>query len=75
MGRSGQAVQGPALLIPYTEKRTTVKTHTDKYGNEQKVNQVNYYSRTAIVLPDDLNIDAALLNETRKRSLYEAQVV
>lgn len=69
-----QSLSGPALLIPYTDKITTVKTLTDKDGYERKVNKVNYYQRTAIVLPEDLNIDVALSNESRKRSLYEAQV-
>ena len=69
-----QKLQGPALLIPYTEKFTTVKVLTDKDGNERKVNKTIYEQRTAIVLPEDLNIQADLAGQTRKRSIYEAQV-
>jgi len=69
-----QALLGPALLIPYTDKITTVRTLTDKDGNERKVNKTNYYERTAILLPEDLNIDVQLLNQSRKRGLYDAQV-
>ena len=69
-----QQLQGPALLIPYTEKFTSVKVLTDKYGNERKVNKTNYEQRTAIVLPEDLKIDANLSGQTRKRSIYESLV-
>lgn len=69
-----QKLQGPALLIPYTEKHISVKVLTDKDGNERKVNKTIYKQRTAIVLPEALNIDAQLQGQTRKRSLYEALV-
>jgi inner membrane protein len=69
-----QQIQGPALLIPYTEKFNSVKVLTDKDGNERKVNKTIYKQRTAIVLPEDLKIDADLVGQTRKRSLYEALV-
>jgi len=69
-----QQLQGPALLIPYTEKFTSVKVLTDKDGNERKVNKTIYEHRTAIVLPEELKIDANLMGQTRKRSLYEALV-
>lgn len=69
-----QKLQGPALLIPYTEKFNTVKVLTDKDGNERRVNRTRYEQRTAIVLPDDLDIDVNLLGHTRKRSLHEALV-
>lgn len=69
-----QKLQGPALLIPYTEKYISVKVLTDKDGNERKVNKTDYKQRTAIMLPEDLSIDANLQGKTRKRSLYEAQV-
>ena len=69
-----QKLQGPALLIPYTEKHISVKTLTDKDGNERKVNKTIYEQRTAIVLPEDLKIDAELVGQTKKRSLYESLV-
>jgi len=69
-----QQLQGPALLIPYTEKFTSVKVLTDKDGNERKVNKTYYEQRTAIVLPEALKIDANLEGQTRKRSIYESLV-
>ena len=69
-----QNLQGPALLIPYTEKFVTETIKTDKDGNERKVNKVIYKQRTAIALPDDLKIDVLLKGQTRKRSLYESLV-
>ncbi len=69
-----QRLQGPALLIPYTEKFITVKVLTDKDGNERKVNKTRIEHRTAIVLPENLKIEANLADESRKRSIYEAHV-
>ncbi|KAG1694748.1 Inner membrane protein CreD [Nymphon striatum] len=69
-----QNLQGPALFVPYTEKFITEEVKTDKDGYERKVNKTIYKQRTAIVLPDDLNIRVNLNGETRKRSLYESLV-
>lgn len=69
-----QKLMGPALLIPYTERFDSVEVLTDKDGNERKKNKTVYKQRTAIILPEGLNIDAELLSETRKRSIYEALV-
>ncbi len=69
-----QKLQGPALLIPYTEKFTTIKILTDKDGNERKVNNTTYEHHTAIILPEDLKIDADLLSKTLNRGIYNALV-
>ena len=69
-----QNIQGPAIFIPYTEKFVTEIVRTDKDGNDRKINNVSYKQRTAIVLPDDLNIKVNLSGQTRKRSLYESLV-
>ena len=69
-----QKLQGPALFIPYTERFITEKIKTDKDGNERKVNSVQYKQRTAIVLPNDLNIAVDLQGQTRKRGIYDSLV-
>lgn len=69
-----QQLRGPALLVPYTERFDTVEVLTDKEGNETKKNKTVYKHRTAIVLPDDLNIEVNLLGQSRKRSIYETLV-
>lgn len=69
-----QNLQGPSLFIPYTEKFITEVVKTDKDGYERKVNKTIYKQRTAIILPNDLDIDVNLSGESRKRSIYEALV-
>lgn len=69
-----QNLKGPTLYVPYTEKFITEKVKTDADGNERKVNKTIYKQRTAIVLPDDLDIQVDLNGESRKRSIYEALV-
>ena len=71
---SSQSMDGVALLIPYTERFNTVEVVTDSDGKESKKNKTVYKSRTAIVLPDDLNIDLMLHGKTRQRSIYKASV-
>ena len=51
-----QKLSGPVLLVPYTEKHTTVKTVIDPDGTERKINKLSYSHHTAIVLPEDLDI-------------------
>ena len=69
-----QQLRGPALLVPYTERIDSVEVLTDKEGNETKKNKTVFKHRTAIVLPDDLNIEVNLLGQSRKRSIYETLV-
>lgn len=69
-----QKIRGPSILIPYTERFDSVEVLTDKDGNERKKNKTIYKQRTAILLPEELNIDVTLLGQTRKRSIYEALV-
>ncbi|MEE9327530.1 MAG: cell envelope integrity protein CreD [Cocleimonas sp.] len=69
-----QKLQGPALFIPYTEKFVSEVTKTDKDGNERKVNKTTYAHRTAIVLPEDLNINVDIKSQKRKRNIYESLV-
>ncbi len=69
-----QKLQGPALFIPYTEKFVSEVIKTDKDGNERKVNKTTYAHRTAIVLPEDLNINVDIKSQKRKRNIYESLV-
>lgn len=69
-----QKLSGPALLIPYTEKFVTENILTDKEGNERKVNKTSYKHRTAIVLPDSLQINSDLKGHERSRGIYKSLV-
>ncbi len=69
-----QTLSGPALIIPYSVKQTTLKVVTDMNGAEHSVNQTSYKQYNAIVLPENLQIANTLTGQTRKRSLYESLV-
>ena len=69
-----QNLKGPSVLIPYTERFDSVEVYTDKDGNERKKNKTVYKSRTAILLPEELNIDVSLNGQSRQRSIYQALV-
>ena len=69
-----QQLSGPALLVPYTEKFITESVLTDKDGNERKVNKTHFEQRTAIVLPETLDIQSDLQGHERARSIYKALV-
>ena len=60
---SRQSLDGVALLVPYTEKFDSVETVTDSEGKKSKRNKTTYKQRTAIALPEELNIDLALVSE------------
>lgn len=69
-----QNLQGPSLFVPYTEKFVTEEVKTDSDGNERTVNKTIFKQRTAIILPNDLNIEVKLSSESRKRGIYESLV-
>ena len=69
-----QRLSGPSLLIPYTEKFITESILTDKDGNERKVNKTSYKQRTAIVLPETLNVDTKMQGHERTRGIYKSLV-
>ena len=69
-----QKLSGPVLLVPYSEKHTTVKTVIDPDGTERKINKLNYTHHTAIVLPENLDIQTKISEKRRKRSIYESLV-
>ena len=69
-----QQLSGPSLLIPYTEKFITESILTDKDGNERKVNKTSYKQKTAIVLPESLEVDTKLQGHERSRGIYKSLV-
>ena len=69
-----QSLQGPTLLVPYTEKFISVKVVKDKEGNEHSVDKITYKDQIAIILPEDLNITADLLSKSLNRGIYDALV-
>lgn len=69
-----QLIQGPALIIPYVDRVVTEETVTDKNGQNRTVTRTRMVSRSAVVLPEELDITIDLAEEYRYRGIYSALV-
>lgn len=69
-----QELHGPALAIPYVVERVHVENITGEDGKIRTVRTPRLLKRTAIALPDELNIDVAISGEYRHRGIYESLV-
>lgn len=69
-----QTLKGPVLVIPLVEERTFEETVTDESGEEKVITQVKHYTRNAIILPENLNMNIDLREDYRERGIYEALV-
>jgi inner membrane protein len=69
-----QTLVGPVMVLPYVEHFTSVDTVTDKDGESRIVSKDIYNDRTAILLPENLEIRADIKEEHRQRGIYDALV-
>ncbi len=69
-----QLVIGPVLLIPVTERWTTLETVVPRDGDARQIRRDKTRSDVITVLPETLRIDATLDAERRQRGIYEAMV-
>jgi inner membrane protein len=69
-----QTLVGPVMVVPYTEHFTSVETVADKDGESRIVSKDIFNDRTAILLPENLEIRADLKEEHRQRGIYDALV-
>jgi len=69
-----QTLQAPILVIPFIEEHVSKETTTDEYYREKTKTKTKYITRYAIHLPKDLKIDVNLLEEHRKRGIYDSLV-
>lgn len=69
-----QTITGPILVLPYVEHFTSVDTLTDENGESRVVSKDIYNDRTAILLPEKLEIRTDLKQEHRQRGIYDALV-
>jgi inner membrane protein len=69
-----QTLVGPVLVVPYVEHFTNVDTLTDENGESRVVSKDIYNDRTAILLPENLEIRTDLKEEHRQRGIYDALV-
>ena len=69
-----QVVSGPFLFIPYREKIISRHKESSYSGAEKTIEKVDYYNRVAVILPEQLNIEAKLKEEFRERGIYKSLV-
>ena len=69
-----QELRGPILVIPFVEKHLDVTTETDEDGHTTTIETPRYRSRTAWILPQELNISAHIDTQRRNRGIYDALV-
>jgi len=65
-----QTLVGPVLVVPYTEHVFSANTVTDEYGDSRTVSRDVFNEKTMILLPEELNIEAELKEQFRKRGIY-----
>jgi len=69
-----QTVIGPILLIPVTERWSTLETVASDSAEEKQIRREATRDDVVAVLPEMLRIDASLDAERRQRGIYEAMV-
>ncbi|MDQ5767696.1 cell envelope integrity protein CreD [Thiothrix subterranea] len=69
-----QTLTGPVLVVPYVEHFTSVDTISDENGESRVVSKDVFNDRTAILLPEALEIRANLNEEHRQQGIYDALV-
>lgn len=69
-----QTLVGPVLIIPYVEHFTNVDTVTEPNGESRVVSKDIFNERTAILLPEQLEIRADLQAEHQRQGIYDALV-
>ena len=69
-----QVVIGPVLLVPITERWTTLETVVSGDGDAKQIRRDETRDDVITVLPETLRIDATLDAERRRRGIYEAMV-
>ena len=69
-----QTLAGPVLIVPFTEASVVEENVVDADGTTRAVRRTVRARRTARFLPTSLDIDVALADEVRERSLFRALV-
>jgi inner membrane protein len=69
-----QMVIGPVMLIPITERWSSVETVQSEAGEAKQIRRDQSRDDVIAVLPETLAIDASLDAERRQRGIYEAMV-
>ena len=69
-----QTLVGPILVVPFVEHVLTVSTITDNNGESKTISKDVFTERTMFILPQELDIEAKMKEEYRKRGIYNSLV-
>lgn len=69
-----QTLVGPVLVVPYVEHFTNVDTINDENGESRVISKDVFNDRTAILLPESLEIRANLNEEHQRQGIHDALV-
>ena len=69
-----QTLLAPVVVVPFTETVTIDEKVTDNDGNTRLIQRELQHQRTAQFLPKRLNIDVKMVDEIRKRGIFESLV-
>jgi inner membrane protein len=69
-----QTLTGPVLVVPYVEHFTTVDSTVDANGENSVVSNDVFNDRTALLLPEDLEIRTDIKTEHRQSGVHDALV-
>jgi inner membrane protein len=69
-----QTVVGPVLVVPYTERYSSVETATDSNGITNTISRDVITDKTLLILPENLNISAKLNEKKRNTGKFSSYV-
>lgn len=69
-----QVIQGPLLLIPFVEKTVSEEKVKNDAGGIETKSRIHYRNRTAVLLPQTLDLSAEVTEHYRKRAIYQSLV-
>jgi inner membrane protein len=69
-----QTLTGPVLVVPYVEHFTTVDSTVDANGENSVVSNDVFNDRTALLLPEELEIRTDIKTEHRQSGVHDALV-
>ncbi len=69
-----QTLLAPVLVVPFTDTPYYEEKVTDGDGNTRLIQRESQHRRTAYFLPDELEIDVQMVDEVRRRGIFESLV-
>ncbi|MEM7467779.1 MAG: cell envelope integrity protein CreD [Pseudomonadota bacterium] len=69
-----QTIVGPIIVVPFIEKYESEEELENSYGHTETKRKTRYVRKTAVFLPDDLDVSAELKEDYRERGIYRSLV-